>query len=240
MSNNASINDTALITWPPLFFIRKHRRARHVKIKVTKTHQLEITVPYRFNIREIPAILEENRSWITKHLQRLQPWYPDVLPEKIDIHFLRQSWTVTYMACQSRLKLVCRPDNEIVLMGDVHNHETCKTLLGKWLKQQAKLVLIPLLEKLSLQTGLQYKHVTIRNQKSLWGSCTCDKAINLNYKLIFLPPELVTYVMIHELCHLRHLNHSPQFWALVAQFDPAWQDHRRSLRGADQYIAPWL
>ncbi len=75
-----------------------------------------------------------------------------------------------------------------------------------------------------------YKRVAIKNQKSCWGSCSAHGNLNFNYKIAFLPAHLADYVIIHELCHLAQLNHSPQFWALVATTCPEYRACRRELK----------
>ena len=79
--------------------------------------------------------------------------------------------------------------------------------------------------------NFSYGSVRIGNQRSRWGSCSAKKNLNFNYKIVFLPPHLQDYVIVHELAHLRELNHSPRFWALVASVVPDWRAHRRELRG---------
>jgi predicted metal-dependent hydrolase len=81
----------------------------------------------------------------------------------------------------------------------------------------------------SIQTSLPYNRVSIRGQKTRWGSCSSDKNINLNYKLLFLEPEFVKYIIIHELCHTIHLNHSREFWQLVGDFYPDYRDIRKQI-----------
>jgi len=78
--------------------------------------------------------------------------------------------------------------------------------------------------------GFAYKRVFIKNQKSCWGSCSERGNLNFNYKLAFLPPHIADYVIIHELCHLAELNHSPRFWSLVAQTCPEYKQRRKELR----------
>ena len=83
-----------------------------------------------------------------------------------------------------------------------------------------------------------YKHkvarVFIKNSKSRWGSCSSRGNLNFNYKLLFLPPEVLDYVVVHELCHLRHFNHGPEFWAAVEEVLPNHKDLRRLLRLAER------
>jgi predicted metal-dependent hydrolase len=78
--------------------------------------------------------------------------------------------------------------------------------------------------------GVSPGRVSIRNQRSRWGSCSRRGNLNFSFKLLFLPPELADYVVVHELCHLREPNHSPAFWALLASVLPDCQERRRALR----------
>ena len=82
----------------------------------------------------------------------------------------------------------------------------------------------------SAQHGISIGRITIRNQKSRWGSCSKKGNLNFNYKLVFLPPELCDYVIVHELCHLKEFNHSRGFWDLVGETQPEWRILRKKLR----------
>lgn len=75
-----------------------------------------------------------------------------------------------------------------------------------------------------------YKRVAIKNQRSCWGSCSEKGNLNFNYKLAFLPSHVADYIIIHELCHLVELNHSPRFWSLVAQKCPEYKNYRKDLK----------
>lgn len=75
-----------------------------------------------------------------------------------------------------------------------------------------------------------FSKIIIRNQKSRWGSCSHKEVLSFNYRILFLPPHLVDYIVVHELCHLREMNHSKRFWALVAQTIPNHLECRRELR----------
>ena len=226
--------------WPPAYKVKKHRRAKHVKLRVVKPACLEITVPYRFNLHDIPALLEEHRAWITKQLLIRQSQPSDELPTQVVMPSIHETWTIRYMACDRKLEIIHRPQQEMVLMGYLHDKKKCKEKLIAWVKQHAHLHLSSQLNKISEKIQLTYQQVHIRDQRTIWGSCTAKKTIHLNYKLLFLPSHLVTHIMIHELCHTQYLNHSKHFWALVAQHDPAWQRHRRELREAEQFIPGWI
>lgn len=78
--------------------------------------------------------------------------------------------------------------------------------------------------------NFDYNKISIKRQKSLWGSCSANKNLNFNYKLYFLPKEMTDYVVVHELCHLQELNHSKKFWDLVAKTVPNYKEIRDKLR----------
>lgn len=234
------IQDSSAITWPPVYTIRKHRLAKSVKLRAMQDQGLHITVPVRFNLKNIPAILEENKPWILKHLSQIRLKKSDTLPANICLHTLNETWKVEYVECQSRLEMIIKPSHEIVFVGKPQENKIYRDKLTGWIKQYAMQVLSKELRALSQQTGMSFDALSIRDQKTRWGSCSSNKSISLSYKLIFLPPRLSRHVMIHELCHTLFLNHSEQFWSKVAEFDPAFRMHKRELRKVDQYIPEWV
>lgn len=233
-------NLPSVLTWPPSYKIRKHKRAKHVRLRTSVQHGLEITVPLRFNLKDLPLILEENKLWIHQQLMQLPVKCENFLPSSIVFHSIPKTWHIDYSDCQSKLEMIMRPTGEIVLVGNVQDKALCKAKLLAWIKQYASTYLRSQLEAISNLTSLSFNRVIIRDQKTIWGSCTTKKSISLNYKLIFLPERLLRYVIIHELCHTKHLNHSKKFWDLVNSFDADWRLHRNELRVTNQYIPDWV
>lgn len=99
------------------------------------------------------------------------------------------------------------------------------------LRKRAKAELPPRLAELAAEHGFEYNTVRIKHNVSNWGSCSSKKNINLNLNLVRLPDELRDYVMLHELCHLRHLNHGPEFHALLSSVCPRWKECGAALKG---------
>lgn len=87
-------------------------------------------------------------------------------------------------------------------------------------------------------TGGRYTSVTIRDQKSRWGSCSSRGTLSFNYRLIFAPLPVLDYVVVHELCHLTHMNHSREFWDKVASIMPEYKVHRQWLKDHGQELSP--
>lgn len=238
--------DRTILAWPPNLTVKKHPRARHVKLKASIRHGLELVVPKNFNQKEIPSILEENKAWIQKQLLHIQSQVKtsensEGLPVEIAFSAVQETWRIEYIQSSGRLKMMVRPHHqELVLLGNIQNSNSCKKLLIKWMRDQAHIHLLHHIQMISDAIKLPYNNVIIRDQNSRWGSCSSEKSISLNYKLLFLSPELMRHVIIHELCHTVHLNHSDRFWKLVEKFDVNWKVNKRALRGACGLIPGWL
>lgn len=97
-------------------------------------------------------------------------------------------------------------------------------------KEKARAFVKSRLEYFNNFYGYAYNRISIKDTKSRWGSCSTKANLNFNYKIIFLPPELADYIIVHELCHLKEMNHSPNFWILVAHTLPNYKKLRKSLR----------
>lgn len=85
-------------------------------------------------------------------------------------------------------------------------------------------------EAMNASFGFSYKMIRVRNQKTRWGSCSRRGNLNFNYRILYLPPHLADYIVVHELCHLKEFHHGQKFWALVAQVFPNYREMRRELR----------
>lgn len=121
---------------------------------------------------------------------------------------------------------------KIALMKTKASAESVPISGAEW--RRVKVVALELvhrrLEFFNEQFGFTYHRVSIRQQKTRWGSCSREGNLNFNAKIAFLPPHLADYVIVHELCHLKEMNHSDRFWALVAQALPDHKERRREIR----------
>lgn len=241
------------LDWPPTYSVRRSERARKIVLRVKPVQGLEIVIPAyrkRFNILDI---LEENRVWIEKTFKKFvlkASAEPTILAIETKVFQLEcramgEIWSITYLPKpnqqHSRLKSL-EMDKQLIIScpGELDNHEKYKYLLKRWLMKYAHQHLVPWISSLSEITGLSFQQIKIRGQSTLWGSCNAKKVISLNYKLIFLPNHLVKHVLLHELCHLRHLNHSLSFWNLLEKWDPEYLSHKKALKLADSYLPVFL
>lgn len=230
--------------WPPTYNLRFSKKAKHVHLKVFKHRGLEIVVPIRQQKRFVIAdLLEEKRPWIEKHLATVQikPISPIT---SITLLAINQIWQIEYkptLSSQIRHR-ICYGEtiNTLTLSGNVDNVARTHLWLKSWLKQLAQQYLLPWLQDLSVQHAITYNKASIRGQQTLWGSCTMQKNISLNYKLLFVPPKYAAHVMLHELCHTKHLNHSRRFWDLLTKLDPDTNAHNIAIREGDKHVPSWL
>ena len=162
-----------------------------------------------------------------------------MLPQYLDLKATKEFWSIETLPSSGQLQLLTRPDISLVLYGNIADVKACRDKLKNWVTLKAKEYLIPCVQALSLETGFNVNRITIRSQKTRWGSCSSRASISLNYKLIFLPDHLARYIVIHELCHLKHFNHSKRFWALVEQYEPHYNACRKQLNKIALHISEW-
>lgn len=233
-----NINEFA---WPPTYKLKRKPYLRAIKLKISSTHGLEIITAQSTSINKIHTLLEEHKNWIIEKLLQIEKKKNCELPQNIVLNALQKKWDIHYIIGNNKkLKLLERPQAEIVLWGDINNKDNCLQQLIVWLKNQAKMHLLPKLQEISTLYQLPFNSVSIRRQVTRWGSCNSHKEINLNYKLLFLPSHLVKHILIHELCHTKHLNHSSSFWKLVKKYDTYFEQNKRELKHANKYIPEWI
>src|SRR5207249_2861519 len=136
--------------------IKKHRLARHVKFRIGENHSLEITTPVRFNQKNIPAILEENKQWIIRHLSKVTPKKLDSLPVNISLNALNEIWNIHYEECQAKFEMIERPTKEIVFVGKTQEKLVYRNKLIHWIKNQSRKYLAKELDYLSQQTNMDF------------------------------------------------------------------------------------
>ena len=220
--------------------LRPSRRARRLILRLLSPDTLEVVLPPGVRGSEVPAFLERHSEWIRTARAR-QTAHPDSqerkLPTAVHLRAVDEFWTVqSVFLLGNSVQLLEAPSvRTLTLQGSVDQLSLSLTLLQGWLKRKAREVLVPWLERTRIRTGLSFRHVTIRLQRSRWGSCSSRQRINLNARLMLIAPELVDYLLVHELCHTRELNHSERFWTLVKQHCPDYRslDRRLSLAGRE-------
>jgi predicted metal-dependent hydrolase len=230
--------------------IRVSARAQSVRLRLAPREGLTVVTPAGFPPDRLEGLLRGKQHWIAKHWHRfenpqgnpsnLEPT-PGVRPDTLEFLAIGESWRIEYRQTAARTLSARSPHPGILIVsGPIEDIPLCRVVLRRWLLRHAHRSLLPWLDRLSAETGLPYSGLRIRLQRSRWGSCSSRKSISLNAKLLFLPPELVRYVLLHELSHTRELNHSRRFWTLLERWEPAAKARHAAFRGAGNGIPHWV
>jgi predicted metal-dependent hydrolase len=239
--------------------VRVSHRTKHVHLRFSLRGGLEVIVPPGFDCTEIPELLREKRRWIGRASREIEqqrrlldPWPHDRIPEKIELRALGETWTVEATEADAAHLRVREEDGlRLHLSGPIGDPEKWRAALRRWLTRRARQHLGRWVEREAENHGLHHGSVSIRWQKSRWGSCSrrsrsqlshssTGPTLSLNAGLLFLPPHLMRYVILHELCHTERMDHSPSFWKKLERIEPQARALRDELRSAWRYVPSWL
>lgn len=223
--------------------LRISRRARRMRIDVSARHGVVVVVPEGTTDDAVRQFVAAKQGWVLRARERVaasastldRPDEP--VPRALELRALGVCYRVE-MAPAERPRITRRGDR--VRVAGAADDAQARALLAAWLKRQAREWLPARLRALADEHGLDYRRVSIRGQRTRWGSCSGRGTISLNFKLLFLPPTLVDHVLLHELAHTRHLNHSPRFWRLLSKLDLHWRHHHAELGRAAQWLPAWV
>ncbi|HEU4783023.1 MAG TPA: SprT family zinc-dependent metalloprotease [Ktedonobacterales bacterium] len=214
---------------------RVSRRARRLRFEVRPGNGLEVTTPPGVSVARIEAVMREKTDWITKMLVRYaQP------PLSVVETPLQSGALLPFAGGQLRLELntshpgrrktAVLEEGTLRLFLDSMSPDAVRAAIERWYRRQAHHVFAERATHWNAQFGYNYGRIAIRDQKSRWGSCSRQGNLNFNWRLLLAPLAVLDYIVIHELAHLKEGNHSPRFWALVAEQCPDYRDYRAWLR----------
>lgn len=219
-------------------------RAQYIRIKILPTGEVNVVIPQRIKNQLAHDFVKERKDWIKKALDQIKqhPIIEVKRPKQLNLRLIKENWKTNYFPTDYQGVTLTSDTikKSLLLEGMTDEKEIIFNVLEQWLKNKAKLTFPSILNEIANEHGFNYNRVTIRGQKTRWGSCSSKQNINLNYKLLFFPEKVVRYVFIHELCHTLEMNHSKQFWDLVKRYDPNYQQHRQILKEDDHYVPAGL
>ena len=213
--------------------LERRRGRRSVSLYLRPREGLLVRTPRRFPLRDIEALLREEENWIRKGLREREAWLQENPPMKFEsgetLRLLGVDWSLRVERESSRKRAQVRAAGGTLVLRLPEQAEA-GDVLRAWLRRLARKVLLERTRHWAEITGLHPKRITQRDNRSRWGSCSSEGSVNFNWKLVMAPPEVLDYVVVHELCHLEEPNHSSAFWNLVESVLPAYRKQRRWLR----------
>ncbi len=205
-------------------------RRKHIQLMAAGDGRVHMRAPHRCSREQAEAVLVQHGAWALKALARVEAALVR-RPTFCDGSELR------LLGTRLRLRLipavrtaVRRCGDELRVSGPDSAVSRVRQTLEQWYRAEARDYLGGRLRCLGAVMGVSPGRLSIRDQRTRWGSCSCRGNISLNWRLMLLPQSLADYVTVHELCHLRHLNHSRAFWDMVATLVPDWRERRAELR----------
>ena len=249
--------DTDALTMPA-HSIRVSSRARRIGLRVLPGKGLEVVLPRNADPSCVPVLLTRYRAWIEKHLKRMPESAPGcgaarAMPERVLLKGGREEVVIRLSGPERAFRAETGDEQnfpfdasplpppsrrELFLAGD--SPAALLHGLREWIREEARRYLGDMLQALASEHGFAYSGFGVRFQRSRWGSCSAKGNISLNACLIFLPERLTRHILLHELCHTRQLNHSPEFWKQLFAVAPDALAHDKAMRHAWRHVPAWI
>ena len=229
------------------YVFKRMPRRRHVHLLVNGEGTLEVRAPWRFGRRRARELLRENTEWVLRTLERTRRRIArrprlltgaalPLLDQSLRLELRPQAQRDLFDAGPSPRGLVEHRGKVLRVSATSLGEGELRALLEGWYRRKAALHLAARIEHYAPLLGVRPAKVTIRGQRSRWGSCSVKGALSLNWRLMMVPGALADYVVVHELCHLRHMDHSPRFWAMVGGVLPDYRLRRKRLNALQEHL----
>ncbi len=226
----------AMVKGRPLKYrVRRHPRARYLKVTVSGEQGVVVTLPRRASMAGIDEFFKKWENWLDEKVQNEGVWNGPVIRQyaggsTILLRGLSHQLNISVLEAGKKRSRIWAEDG--VLKMELPAEEVLEPLLAlkKFLRKEAKTEFQARVQHWSRITGLIPSRVIVGERTSRWGSCSSQGTLSFCYRLIMAPPEVLDAIVVHELCHLRHPNHGRSFWALVKSFNPGYEEISKWLK----------
>ena len=206
-------------------FVRSQRKTLSLIIEADGT--LTVRAPLRMKEADIQRFIEEKSDWIKRKQARARK---EVVPS----HQFTDGETFWYLGKEVPLRFVRDGRPALVMDGTFRLAKSAQpraaSVFEAWYKKQARTVLTDRVNFFARKYGFEVSKIRISSARTRWGSCSRKGTLSFTWKLLMASPDVIDYVVVHELCHLRELNHSPSFWAQVEAILPDYKSKRKWLK----------
>lgn len=226
-----------LISGKENIFLKKRISNRASKISLTANiHGFFITVPKKIPDYCLIKFLDENRIWIStnyyrykknnfEYAKRYEEKYLLFIGKKFYFNIIK-SYNETVIFSESLKKITFH----------VNSKRNYKTTIKNWYREQTNKIINERLPELNKKMKVDYNRVRVKDNSTVWGSCSSKNNLNFSLYLSAFPIEIIDYILIHELAHIREFNHSANFWEIVKKYDPQYKNHIEYIRRHGNYV----
>ena len=208
----------------PNKIIRSKRKT--LSLTINENAELIIRAPKRLSIEKIQDFINEKENWINRKKRLIENQIKDVTSNHNKLLYLGNFFPINVE--QNASKELFFTGEEFI--ANSIEPDSLSLSIKKWYKNKFKEIALPRVAYFANKHNLMVNQVRIKNQKTMWGSCSSKNNINLNYLLLMAPMGVIDYVIVHELVHTIHRNHSTDFWDSVESIMPEFQEHKRWLQ----------
>lgn len=214
------------------------RRKRSIKVEVLPDNTVEVVAPTRTPEKAIHDLLDDKHDWIVKRLQ-----FNAENADKLRPKHYQDGEPFYYLGTLYPLKITSDAPKGVGFHNGhlaVNSKKTPSKAVADWYKEMAYDILEDRVGHFARTMNLSPRSIKIKRMKTRWGSCSSSGNLNFNWVLVMAPLPVIDYVVIHELAHLVHMNHSRDFWHLVAQYCPDYTAHTRWLKEHGAFLTNGL
>ena len=216
------------------YVVKQSARARRLSLRIRDASGVEVVVPARLRVRGVESVLQEKAPWILRTLERLAQHQSSgplaTIENGMRLPLMEEELMLRIVQGTGRRSRVSASAGELIVTMPADATGDIRLPLVRWYVAQAKAIIPRRVAELNNTCGFSYASVTVRNQKTRWGSCSRHGNLSFNWRLLILPPFVADYLIYHELAHLSQLNHSIRFWRIVSRICPFYREAERWLR----------
>lgn len=205
------------------YTVRRSSRARYVRLRIERDGELQVVLPRGASEEDAERAVRELAPWVQRRREQMAAARRALAVDPGTVPFLDERLRIVTEPGRSR---VARKEGELL----VPESPEAPAAVERWFRRQARIEATPRLAEAAAAFGATAGPLSIRDQRSRWGSCASSGAISLNWRLVLAPSEVFDYVIWHEACHLVVANHSPGFWSLLESRLPGYREPRDWLR----------
>ncbi len=207
-------------------------KRRSVSLRITEDATPEVLIPYGYSIDKVTVFLNKNIDWLKQHKEQAleKRGLPKTYEDGEKIMLLGEPLTIRYAASDRYSDPVIKDGELRVAVSDYSAREQIIKSIDRFIAELSFREIDLCMKEMVSKTGLMPDKVTVKPMTASWGRCISNKHISINYKVIAFDRECISYVCLHELCHLVYMNHSKEFWALVSRYCPDYKQIQNRMK----------
>ncbi|MDX1371836.1 MAG: SprT family zinc-dependent metalloprotease [Nitrososphaeraceae archaeon] len=226
-----------LISGKENIFLKKRTSNRASQISlIANIHGFFITVPKKIPDYYLTKFLDENRIWISKNYYKYKKnnfEYAKTYEEKY-LLFTGKKFYLNIIKSYNETVIFSESLKKITF--HVNSKRNYKIIIKNWYREQTNKIINERLPELNKKMKVNYNRVRVKDNSTVWGSCSSKNNLNFSLYLSAFPIEIIDYILIHELAHIREFNHSANFWEIVKKYDPQYKNHIEYIRRHGNYV----